>query len=227
MAFRQLFPVGCACTASTAKLHSVIGMRNSGHLSTRNLIAERILWLGALVCLGFGSVTLLMGVRTDREASQRYPASSVHTQQVSAEASHQTSPGAHVEGRLQIAALNLSAPILSECSDSALRLGSCHVPGTAVAGGLGNMGIAGHRDGTFRSLRNIRAGQLIDIFAEEGHFQYSVDTMVVVPADDISVLAIRDQPELTLITCFPFNYVGAAPKRFIVHAHLISVDGVS
>lgn len=130
-----------------------------------------------------------------------------------------------IEGRVEIARLHLSVPILSDCSDRALRLGSCHVPGTAEAGGLGNMGVAGHRDGSFRPLRNIQVGDRIDVFAPEGSFHYAVRSMGVVAADDVSVLAIGDEPELTLITCFPFNYVGAAPKRFIVHATLLSVDG--
>lgn len=184
--------------------------------------AERLLWFGGLLCLGVGSFTLLNALRIRHTAEQLYPAASHGEGPAVPE---QKAAGAHVEGRLDIPALHLSAPILSACSDSALRLGSCHVEGTATAGGLGNMGIAGHRDGTFRSVRNIQIGQIIDVFGEEGHFKYIVDTTTVVPADDVSVLAIREQPELTLITCFPFNYVGAAPKRFIVHAHLVSVAG--
>lgn len=190
--------------------------------STWSKTAERFLWFGGVLCLGAGSVTLLKAIKVEHTAEHRYPAGASVERQV---ASEQDGVRAHIEGRLEIPALHLSAPILSECSDSALRLGSCHVQGTATAGGLGNMGIAGHRDGTFRSVRNIQAGQIIDVFGDEGHFKYAVDTMTVVPADDVSVLAIREQPELTLITCFPFNYVGAAPKRFIVHAHLISAAG--
>lgn len=192
---------------------------------TFGLIAERTLWLGALVFLGFGSAHLMTAMQAHQEALRRYPAVADRRPVDQTTAPQPISQAAHIEGRLEIPDLHLSAPILSECSDSALRLGSCHVQGTAVAGGLGNMGIAGHRDSTFRSLRNIQKGQVIDVYGQEGHFQYSVDTMVVVPADDTSVLAIREQPELTLITCFPFNYVGAAPKRFIVHAHLLSADG--
>ncbi len=185
-------------------------------------VAERILWFGALLCFGLGSITLLKAMQVRHTAEQQYDPVAKADQ--TPETKH-VSGGAHIEGRLEIQALHLSAPILSECSDGALRLGSCHVKGTATAGGLGNMGVAGHRDGTFRSLRNIQHGQTIDVFGNDGHFQYAVDTMTVVPADDTSVLAIREQPELTLITCFPFNYVGAAPNRFIVHAHLISADG--
>lgn len=130
-----------------------------------------------------------------------------------------------MEGRIEVPKLHLSVPILSDCSDRALRLGSCHVPGTAVAGGLGNMGLAGHRDGSFRPLRDIQIGDEINVFAAEGNYHYLVRSMGVVAADDVSVLAIGDDPELTLITCFPFTYIGAAPKRFVVHAKLLSVDG--
>lgn len=87
------------------------------------------------------------------------------------------------------------------------------------------MGLAGHRDGSFRPLRNIQAGDAIRVVAAEGTFDYRVRSMGVVAADDVSVLAIGEVPELTLITCFPFNYVGTAPKRFVVHATLLSVDG--
>ncbi len=189
--------------------------------STSSKTVERLLWFGGLLCLGFCGLTALNATNAEHITERNYPATP----------NRRTYPrpaqgldAAHVEGRLEISALHVSVPILSECSDSALRLGSCHVAGTATAGGLGNMGIAGHRDGSFRSVRNIQTGQVIDVFGDDGHFQYVVDTMAVVSADDVSVLSIGTQPELTLITCFPFNYIGAAPKRFIVHAHLLSVQ---
>lgn len=181
---------------------------------------ESLLWFGALACLGCCGFFSLRASSAQQQAQVLFPD---RAKVALAAASIAEAPA--IEGRVEIPRLHVSVPILSDCSDGALRLGSCHVPGTAVAGGLGNMGVAGHRDGSFRPLRNIQIGDRIDVFAAEGEFHYLVQSMGVVAADDVSVLAIGDEPELTLITCFPFNYIGTAPKRFVVHAKLLSVDG--
>ena len=183
---------------------------------------EPILWFVALLCLGCSAFVTAGSMDAQKRSVDRFPDQDGAT----VAALSQTAGGAsQIEGRVVIATLGLSVPILSDCSDRSLRLGSCHVPGTAVAGGLGNMGLAGHRDGSFRPLRNIKVGDEVVVLEAEGKYRYIVERMGIVSADDVSVLAIGDEPELTLITCFPFNYVGAAPNRFVVHARLLSVDG--
>ncbi len=127
-------------------------------------------------------------------------------------------------GRLEIKEIGLSVPVLQSYDPATLKRGVGHVPGTAVPGGLGNMVLAGHRDTYFRPLREARAGMEIEVVTQGGRYRYSIDSMEVVTPEQVEVLDIGSRPEMTLITCYPFDYVGAAPKRFIVHAHLLSVD---
>ena len=129
---------------------------------------------------------------------------------------------AQVIGRLDIAALKISVPIMSDYESQSLRDGIGHIPGTANAGGLGTMGLAGHRDTYFRALKDIQLGMEIRITTKAGSYHYLVDSTEIVLPEAVRVLDIQSQPELTLITCYPFYYVGAAPQRFIVHAHLVS-----
>jgi sortase A len=129
-----------------------------------------------------------------------------------------------VIGRLEISALGLQVPIIEGFDPTALRAGVGHVVGTALPGGLGNMALAGHRDTFFRPLRGIRRGMRMSVSAGGDTYQYVVDSTSIVKPEDVSVLAIHDAPELTLITCYPFHYVGSAPNRFIVRAHLESAS---
>ncbi len=132
-------------------------------------------------------------------------------------------PGAII-GRMVVPAVNLSVPVFENYDNDTLKRGVGHVPGTALPGGLGNAGFAGHRDTFLRPVRNIKKGMEIDLITPEGKYRYQVDTMEIVMPDQVEVLDIRSQPELTLITCYPFDFIGAAPKRFIVHAHLLSLE---
>lgn len=125
-------------------------------------------------------------------------------------------------GALSIPALKLSVPILEGCTALNLERGACHMEGSADFGGLGNAAVAGHRDKDFRPLERLREGMTI-VVSDGGarSYRYVVDTFEIVLPEDVRVLDIHDRPELTLITCYPFHYIGSAPKRFIVHAHLL------
>ncbi len=138
-------------------------------------------------------------------------------------ASAQTSD-AEVIGRLEIPSLNLTVPILSDYDPASLRRGVGHIRGTANAGGLGNFVLAGHRDTFLRPLRHIAASMVIKVIIQEGTYEYVTDRTEVVDPNNLEVLDIHETPELTLITCYPFDFVGAAPHRFIVHAHLASAS---
>ncbi len=107
---------------------------------------------------------------------------------------------------------------------TSLLEGVGHIRGTAMPGGLGTVGIAGHRDTFFRPLRKIMPRMQILLSDKTGTYSYSVDSTEIVTPDKVDVLNIGSRPGLTLITCFPFDYIGAAPNRFIVHAHLLSVS---
>ena len=111
--------------------------------------------------------------------------------------------------------------VLDGTDSAVLRKGLGHIRGTSAPGEQGNVAIAGHRDTFFRPLRRIQAGDSIVLETLHGTYQYRVTFVEVVEPTDLAVLRYRDKPELTLITCYPFSYLGRAPKRFIVHALLI------
>jgi LPXTG-site transpeptidase (sortase) family protein len=105
---------------------------------------------------------------------------------------------------------------------STLNVAVGHIPGTALPGDKGNVAVAGHRDTLFRGLRDIRKGDLIDFETLRGSYAYRVESTEVVKPEDVSVLNAGEYPELTLVTCYPFTYVGAAPDRFIVKARQLA-----
>jgi len=124
-------------------------------------------------------------------------------------------------GRMEIPRLALSTVILEGDSNPVLRKAAGHIPGTALPGAAGNVAIAGHRDTFFRALRRIRNNDVIALETTAGTYHYRVDSTDIVAPDDVQVLKPTDHPSLTLVTCYPFYYVGSAPKRYIVSARLI------
>lgn len=127
-------------------------------------------------------------------------------------------------GEIEIPRLKLRAVVLHGDSPQVLRHGIGHLPGTSLPGEPGNVGLAGHRDSFFRSLRQIRAGDIITLRTFAGEFQYQVESTLVVSPANVAVLAPSEKSQLTLVTCFPFNFVGAAPDRFVVRAVRVSAE---
>jgi sortase A len=123
-----------------------------------------------------------------------------------------------VVGMIEIDSVGVRAVIVQGDSSGTLRRAVGHVPETALPGEAGNVALAAHRDTLFRPLRKIKTGDLIDIRTETGVIQYRVRSTEIVPPSDVDVLESRGRNELTLITCYPFYYVGHAPDRFVVHA---------
>lgn len=121
-------------------------------------------------------------------------------------------------GRLEIPRLGLSVMIFQGIEESALVAGAGHVPGTPPPGGDGNVVIAAHRDTFFRKLSGILAGDHVRVVTARGTYDYVVESSETVDPEDTQVMESRDRNELTLITCYPFYFVGSAPRRFIVHA---------
>jgi sortase A len=103
-----------------------------------------------------------------------------------------------------------------------LRLSVGHIPATALPGQAGNVGIAGHRDTFFRKLKDLRAKDEIVLSTLNGNFKYEVESLLVVEPDNVAVLAPSSENMLTMVTCYPFSYIGSAPKRFIVRARQVS-----
>lgn len=124
-------------------------------------------------------------------------------------------------GRIEIPRLGVNAVVRTGSDARTLRLAVGHIPGTA-APGQGNTGLAAHRDTFFRRLGSIERGDEIRVVTPEGTFRYTVEETMVVEPTDVWVLDPTDDPALTLVTCYPFRFVGSAPQRFIVRAHLIS-----
>jgi sortase A len=108
--------------------------------------------------------------------------------------------------------------VLEGTGTKTLRVAAGHIPGTALPGVAGNVGIAAHRDTFFRPLRQVRPKDTIVLTTSYGTFRYIVDAVEIVSPTDVQVLHRTFHPELTLVTCYPFFYVGFAPKRFVVHA---------
>jgi len=124
-------------------------------------------------------------------------------------------------GRIEIPRLALSTIVLEGDSDRILRKAAGHIPGTALPGGTGNVAIAAHRDTFFRALQNIRKDDVISLETPDGDYRYRVDSTHIVAPSDVAVLDPSGSPSLTLVTCYPFYYVGSAPKRYIVRARQI------
>jgi sortase A len=127
---------------------------------------------------------------------------------------------------LEIPRLAISTPVVQGDDERMLDLAAGHLPDTPLPWEGGNSAIAAHRDGLFRPLRNIREGDEIVVRTAQGDFSYTVRETKIVEPTDLSVLEPTDQQTLTLITCYPFNYIGTAPKRFIVHAIRVNGAGV-
>lgn len=127
-------------------------------------------------------------------------------------------------GMLDVPRLRMSAPVVEGDDDAALQASAGHLPDTPLPWQPGNSAIAAHRDGLFRPLKDIKAGDDIRFRTTREELRYRVTATAIVQPDDLSVLAPRDRDVLTLITCYPFYFVGAAPQRFIVHAERVAAD---
>lgn len=122
-------------------------------------------------------------------------------------------------GEIRIPRLHLTAMVVQGDSAAVLRLAVGHLAETALPGQSGNVVLAAHRDTFFRPLKGVRVGDLITLDTRGGAFTYRVASTAVVPPSDVRVLQPTGRHTLTLITCFPFAYLGSAPNRFIVRAH--------
>lgn len=123
-------------------------------------------------------------------------------------------------GVLRIPSLQLEVPLLNGTDSITLNRGVGRIAGTAFPGDAGNMAIAGHRDGFFRRLGELHTGDRIELATANATLVYTVERTLVTDPGDLSVLDARGKPTLTLVTCYPFHYIGTAPRRFVVEASL-------
>src|SRR5882724_9536436 len=184
-----------------------------------------LIWLGSALIFGGAAVMGLHWWTEHKaaEAQQRAKEWLIRTTAV-----HRTVPvpappvrRGDVIGELEIPRLQLSVMVFEGDDAGILRQGAGHIPATALPPGSGNIGIAAHRDTYFRPLCLIRVNDVIEMKTPAGESRYAVTETKVVRPSDIGVLARAPGRDLTLVTCYPFYYIGSAPERFIVHARKI------
>jgi sortase A len=188
-------------------------------------LLERVLLVVGIVCLGYygyvSAETALYQAYETRELDAILAAAPVSPADVTLPAAPRVRPPAgSALGRLEIPRLGVSAIVRAGSDARTLRLAIGHIGGTALPGEPGNVGLAAHRDTFFRRLGEIQAGDKVQFVTPDGTYLYRVESTQVVEPHDTWVLNPTDDSVLTLVTCYPFRYVGSAPQRFIVRAHL-------
>ncbi len=189
---------------------------------------RRALFACAVVLLGYCGFALADAWNFQRSESRdldrllhvESPAS-VSGPQTASSTFFKVAPAAAMDGmigRIEIPRLLLSAIVVEGIDKTALRRAVEHIPGTALPGQPGNVGLAGHRDTFFRPLKDLRIKDEIQFSTLKGNFKYEVESLRVVEPNDVGVLAPSGENVLTLVTCYPFYYIGPAPKRFVVRA---------
>ncbi|WP_416149608.1 class D sortase [Salipaludibacillus sp. HK11] len=132
-----------------------------------------------------------------------------------------------VIGKIYIPKLNRELPIIHGSDDDELDRGVGHFIGSVLPGENDNTVLAGHRDTVFQSLGQVGAGDQIEIETQAGYFVYEIFEERIVDEDDRTVIVPYDEPILTLVTCYPFDFIGAAPERYILTGKLIEANGES
>ena len=181
---------------------------------------ERALWLMAIAAM-----TVYSGTVAEQSLSQAYFnwqfARTLDAPPRADPVDHVIPPAAQPLGRIEIPAIGLSAMFVEGVDNRTLRRAVGHIPGTALPGTIGNVGLSGHRDTFFRRLGKLHNGDAIWLTTTNRSYEYRVESSRIVHTDEAIVLGNVGRPTLTLITCYPFYYVGPAPRRYVVHADLM------
>ncbi|HZR26289.1 MAG TPA: class D sortase [Vicinamibacterales bacterium] len=181
------------------------------------LLARGLFVIG-LLALGYAAVVVI-DAKTYQAAERRRIADAART----VTRAPALTDGGSI-GEIEIPRLGVAAIVAQGDSAAVLRRAVGHLADTALPGEPGNVVLAGHRDTFFRPLRKVRVGDAITVKTRVGDFEYVVESTAVVQPTDIDVIQPTARHTLTLITCFPFSYVGAAPERFIVRARETEVS---
>jgi sortase A len=194
--------------------------------------SQRVLFACAILLLGYCGFALVDAWSFQRRESRDLDlllrgqrAASEGTPQAESSTSSNGAPAVAADGligRIEIPRLGLSAVVVEGIGRTTLRRGVGHIPGTALPGEAGNVGLSGHRDTFFRPLKDLRLKDEIQFATPKGNFKYEVESLRVVAPSNVGVLAASQENVLTMVTCYPFYYIGAAPKRFIVRARQVS-----
>jgi sortase A len=183
---------------------------------------SKVLAVVALLTLGYWTAVTTKAWR-DREQKKREFSAERNGKVSSLDSASETPSPAKPQlgspiAMLEIPSVGISAVVLEGAGERELQLGPGHIPGTSLPGEGGNVGVAGHRDSSFRPLRLLRPNDLIKLTTSGREHCYRVESMQIVHPKDIHVLYATERETLTLVTCYPFAFVGHAPKRFIVRA---------
>jgi sortase A len=192
---------------------------------TRRL-AQRALTVVGILCLGYCLAIFLDArfyqAREAREFGRKLRLQAESKPAASTSIAPLPRPARHgVVGRLQIPRIGIAVMVVEGTDDGDLKRAVGHIPGTALPWDSGNVGLAGHRDTFFRPLRSIHRDDSITVTTLRGAYRYRVLSTSVVKPDDTQVLYPAGHDSLTLVTCFPFEYIGSAPSRFVVRAERI------
>ncbi len=174
-------------------------------------------WLGHILIVIGCTCVAIVGVGMHEASSFQQVAAQALQRQIAAAKPPEPSQGDLI-GRLEIPRLELSVIVTEGDDDATLARAVGHLPQTPFPWEAGNAVFAGHRDTFFRPLRDIRTGDEIRLTTARGTFRYHVTDTEIVEPDDLSAIAPTPAQSLTLVTCYPFVYVGRAPQRFIIHA---------
>lgn len=181
-------------------------------------IAQHVLLTCGVVLLGYCAFVLIQA-KLFQSNEERNFATMLRVPPPSGPAPALPAPrGGQVVGQLEIPRLGFSVMVVEGDDAGDLKRAAGHIPGTAFPGHPGNTGIAAHRDTYFRPLRLIHQGDAVTLNTLDGTYRYRVVSTKVVQPDDNQVLRPTPRDTLTLVTCYPFYYIGPAPKRFIVRA---------
>jgi sortase A len=178
---------------------------------------EHCLWAVGFLALGF-----YVGVLT-HSAIQQSEGNRELNRRIEHPSRHKVAPPhGSVVARVEIPRLDLSAVVLEGTDAGVLRDGVGHLTGSSLPGEYGNVVFAGHRDSFFRALKDIRKGDVVRVTSERGTRRYSVDSTEIVSPSETQALRSTSESTLTLVTCYPFSFIGHAPQRFIVRCRTIA-----
>jgi sortase A len=199
--------------------------------------SQKALFVCAILLLAYCGFALVDSWRFQRRASQDLDrqlrdrlAAAEATTQPAPSAAPKVAPGAlpdELVGRIEIPRLGLSEVVMEGVDTTTLGRAVGHIPGTAQPGDAGNVGLAGHRDTFFRRLKDLKIEDEIRVSTLKGIFKYQVVSLRIVEPENVGVLAPSGENVLTLVTCYPFYFVGPAPRRWVVQARQVSSETVA
>jgi sortase A len=195
-------------------------------------VVEAATWAAGLLCLSYVAALYVDGFLGSRHALQRFAELEAAMQQradrtdltqwspqrIAAWQRTLVLPRQVPLAVLRIPRIHLEVPVLAGTSDAVLNRGVGHIEETAMPGMDGNSGIAGHRDGFFRALKDVGPGDALELQTLQGTQIYRIERTWIVNPEDVSVLDPTPDRSVTLVTCYPFYFVGSAPQRYIVRA---------